>query len=77
MVRSLLIHEYRRVLLRDPKLPLDFLPADWPGLRARKLCEGLYAALLKPSERYLREQVLTLDGPLAPTPRAISRRLVT
>lgn len=75
MGRCLLIHEYRRVLLRDPKLPLAFLPADWPGVQARRLCEDLYGAMLKASERYLQAQVLTLDGTLAPTPRAISQRL--
>ncbi len=76
MARSLLIHEYRRVLLRDPNLPLAFLPPDWPGVQARGLCEQLYGAVLRASERYLQAQVDTLDGPLAPTPRAISQRLV-
>jgi phenylacetic acid degradation operon negative regulatory protein len=76
MVRSLLIHEYRRVLLRDPNLPLAFLPPDWPGVQARDLCEQLYGAVLRASERYLQAQVDTLDGPRAPTPRAISQRLV-
>jgi phenylacetic acid degradation operon negative regulatory protein len=41
-VRTLLIHEYRRVLLRDPNLPEALLPAGWPGLQARALCESLY-----------------------------------
>ena len=76
LARSLLIHEYRRVLLRDPNLPLAFLPADWPGVRARSLCENLYGALLKASERHLHAQVQTLDGPLAPTPHAITHRLI-
>lgn len=76
MARSLLIHEYRRILLRDPNLPLAFLPADWPGAQARSLCEQLYGTVLKASERYLHAQVHTLDGPLAPTPRATSQRLI-
>jgi phenylacetic acid degradation operon negative regulatory protein len=75
VARSLLIHEYRRVLLRDPNLPKVFLPADWPGVQARRLCETLYSGLLKASEGYLRAQVKTQDGPLAPTPRAITHRL--
>src|SRR6187551_1392203 len=29
--RILLIHHYRRVVLRDPLLPESLLPADWPG----------------------------------------------
>ena len=75
VARSLLIHEYRRVLLRDPNLPQVFLPADWPGVQARSLCEALYGKLLKASETYLHAQVQAQDGALAPTPRAITHRL--
>lgn len=74
-VRTLLIHEYRRVLLRDPNLPEALLPADWPGVCARLLCESLYRALLAPSEQFLQAHVETLDGGLIKTPRAIARRL--
>jgi len=72
--RTLLIHEYRRVLLRDPNLPVAFLPDDWPGVQARRLCEALYANMLSASEQFLREQVQTPDGMLARTPGAITRR---
>ena len=34
VVRTLLIHAYRRVLLRDPLLPAELLPLDWPGAAA-------------------------------------------
>lgn len=74
-VRTLLIHEYRRVLLRDPHLPGALLPADWPGVQARQLCETLYRGLLARSEEFLLAQVATSDGPLATTPAAIARRL--
>src|SRR5213079_485647 len=36
--RILLIHQYRRVVLRDPLLPVALLPRDWPGGAARELC---------------------------------------
>jgi phenylacetic acid degradation operon negative regulatory protein len=74
-LRTLLIHEYRRVLLRDPNLPAALLPADWPGLRARELCEVLYRGLLAGSEQFLCAQLETTDGPLIKTPKEISRRL--
>ena len=74
MVRTLLIHEYRRVLLRDPNLPQALLPADWPGLQARSLCESLYRELLERSEQFLSEYVAALDGQLAVTPDSIARR---
>ncbi|PZO13909.1 MAG: phenylacetic acid degradation operon negative regulatory protein PaaX [Burkholderiales bacterium] len=74
-VRTLLIHEYRRVLLRDPNLPEALLPPDWPGVRARRLCEATYRELLAPSEQFLQTHVETMDGALTKTPRAITQRL--
>jgi phenylacetic acid degradation operon negative regulatory protein len=44
VVRTLLVHEYRRVRLRDPQLPPDLLPADWPGSAAYALCRDVYRA---------------------------------
>ncbi|MEM7018233.1 MAG: phenylacetic acid degradation operon negative regulatory protein PaaX, partial [Pseudomonadota bacterium] len=37
LVRTLLIHEYRRALLHDPDIPELLLPADWPGTKALRL----------------------------------------
>jgi phenylacetic acid degradation operon negative regulatory protein len=51
--RILLIHHYRRVVLRDPLLPGTLLPVDWPGRAARKLCGEIYRGLLPASERWL------------------------
>lgn len=62
--RTLLIHEYRRVLLRDPHLPDELLPPDWPGVAARLLCRNLYRRVQAPAERYLLETLETADGPL-------------
>jgi phenylacetic acid degradation operon negative regulatory protein len=74
-VRTLLIHEYRRVLLRDPNLPAEFLPAAWPGLQGRTLCHTLYRDLLANSERHLITHLQTSQGRLKKTPRAIEKRL--
>jgi len=57
-----LIHDYRRLLLRDPELPEQLLPAEWPGERARLLCKDLYRRLLAPAERHLDRFLLTADG---------------
>lgn len=75
-VRTLLIHEYRRVLLRDPHLPQAMLPTNWPGVQGRQLCETLYRELLTRSEQFLCAHTETNDGPLVKTPKAISRRLM-
>jgi len=41
-LRVLLIHDYRRILLKDPDLPDDLLPAGWVGGKARRLCAQIY-----------------------------------
>ena len=60
--RTLLIHEYRKVLLRDPQLPQTLLPANWPGSQARRLCETLYKNLGPNSAAYLAERTDYLSG---------------
>ena len=62
LLRVLLVHDYRRLLLRDPSLPGVLLPADWPGQSARLLCSELYRRLLAPSERHLDACFQLADG---------------
>lgn len=70
LVRMLLIHDYRRLLLRDPGLPDVLLASDWPGQRARLLCRELYRRLLVPSERHIDAHFRLADGS---TPEASAR----
>ena len=77
IARLLLVHEYRRLVLRDPMLPKALLPPGWPGHAARMLCQALYPALLPPSERWLDEHALNEDGRLPPPDPAIYTRLRT
>lgn len=51
VARLLLVHSYRAVLLRDPHLPPEALPQDWPGHDARALFRRLYLALSEPADR--------------------------
>ncbi len=62
LLRILLIHDYRRLLLRDPELPEVLLPADWPGQQARLLCKELYKRLELPSNRHLDDLLCLADG---------------
>lgn len=64
LVRTLLIHDYRRILLRDPMLPQEVLPPDWPGAASRLLCRNLYRLTQGPAERHLMAEMETADGPL-------------
>lgn len=52
-VRILLIHAYRRVLLRDPLLPAALLPLDWPGSAAYALCRDFYRLTHRSAEKHL------------------------
>lgn len=56
--RTLLIHDWRRLVLRDPGLPASLLPANWPGERARMVVRRVYAPLVPGSETWLDEQGL-------------------
>ncbi|MFC7048843.1 phenylacetic acid degradation operon negative regulatory protein PaaX [Emcibacter nanhaiensis] len=70
LLRVLMIHDYRKILLRDPLLPTGLLPTQWEGTSAHQLCRNIYLLLLDGSERYFSENLETADGPL-PAPSAI------
>lgn len=74
IARLLLVHLYRGVLLRDPGLPPDALPPDWPGTQAQALFRGLYAALSPLAEAHVARVMEGEDGPLPETtPRTQAR----
>ncbi len=51
--RTLLMHDWRRIVLRDPDLPATLLPANWPGTKALDLVRRIYAELAHQSEAWL------------------------
>ncbi|MGH8298711.1 MAG: phenylacetic acid degradation operon negative regulatory protein PaaX [Steroidobacteraceae bacterium] len=67
LVRTLLIHEYRKIHLQDPPLPPALLPAQWVGAEAYELTANLYAAVFAAAEQFLAETGRTIGGAL---PRA-------
>lgn len=69
ITRTLLIHEYRKVLLRDPQLPDELLPGDWEGRSARQLCRNLYRLIYESAEQWLDDNLENSSGPL-PAPNA-------
>lgn len=74
LVRTLLIQEYRKALLRDPQLPAELLPSDWHGAAAYQLCRNLYRAVYRQADEYLTEVMETADGPLPPPSRRFMQR---
>jgi phenylacetic acid degradation operon negative regulatory protein len=69
IVRTLLIHAFRRVLLRDPQLPPALLPLDWPGAAAFALCRDFYRLTHKRAEMHL-DATLSPDGDRLPAANA-------
>jgi phenylacetic acid degradation operon negative regulatory protein len=74
LVRTLLIHDVRRLLLRDPQLPESLLPAAWPGSSARLMCRDLYRKLLPLSERHLNATVRLSNGAVPNASHALFTR---
>lgn len=74
LVRTLLIHDFRRLLLRDPQLPESLLPPAWPGSRSRQLCRDLYRRLLPLSERHLDASVKLASGIVPPVLEPLASR---
>jgi phenylacetic acid degradation operon negative regulatory protein len=65
-IRTLLIQEYRKILLRDPMLPAAMLPEDWHGGEAYQLCRNLYREIFEAADQYIAQTMETADGPLPP-----------
>jgi phenylacetic acid degradation operon negative regulatory protein len=74
VARVLLIHEFRRIVLRDPALPRPLLPADWPGATSRALAGRIYRRLVPGAEIYLDRNARNEDGPLPPPDANFFRR---
>lgn len=74
VLRTLLIHEFRRIQLRDPQLPESLLAQDWPGHTARTLCRDVYAKTLARSEQHLLANLGTPEGNLPAADASLYRR---
>jgi phenylacetic acid degradation operon negative regulatory protein len=74
LVRTLLIHEYRRLHLRDPLLPAQLLRPNWPGVQAAMLCRDIYGRVFGPSEAYLSRVASRIAGPLPTADASVLQR---
>ena len=63
VLRTLLIHDYRRILLKDPQLPDALLNSDWQGRIARTTCSGIYRRVVRGAEDYVAENLESMDTP--------------
>lgn len=60
--RAALIHDFRRILLRDPDFPNEMLPHGWVGNEAQDLVKRTYRALVKPSLAFIDEYIQNAQG---------------
>jgi phenylacetic acid degradation operon negative regulatory protein len=74
VIRTLLIHEYRKIHLRDPLLPHSLLPPDWIGAKAYELCGDLYRKVFVAAEQHISDTAETLHSKLAAPSRDTYRR---
>ncbi|MBI1218074.1 MAG: PaaX family transcriptional regulator [Rhodobacteraceae bacterium] len=77
VLRLLLVHAYRSVMLRDPRLPAAALPCDWKGHAARALFHRLYLRLTPAAERWVGLRFEGVDGLLPDQSPASAARLQT
>ncbi|MRT55334.1 phenylacetic acid degradation operon negative regulatory protein PaaX [Enterobacteriaceae bacterium RIT693] len=63
-IQLLLIHFYRRVVLKDPLLPDELLPPHWLGQSARQLCINIYQRVAAGALAYVSELGETSVGDL-------------
>jgi len=62
LLRILLIHEYRKILLRDPELPVEMLPENWEGHSARALTAEIYRKLESQTTHWVNHDLLEPRG---------------
>lgn len=74
VLRTLLIHEYRRLLLRSVEMPAALLPADWCGHRAAQLVADVYRQIHAAATAYSRAVLANDDGPLKSPEAAFYQR---
>lgn len=66
LAQTLLIHSYRRIVLREPELPAGLWPPDWAGDAAYDVAALCYHALAGPAESHLLAVCAEGGAPLLP-----------
>jgi phenylacetic acid degradation operon negative regulatory protein len=72
--RLLLVHAYRFVLLRDPRLPVEHLPPGWNATESRELFRRTYDALTPGAHRHIAACCEGVDGLLPAETKATGQR---
>ena len=62
ILRTLLIHDFRRILLSEPELPFELIPEDSSSHRAWRITQEIYKLIAAPAERFLMDNCETAKG---------------
>jgi phenylacetic acid degradation operon negative regulatory protein len=74
VIRTLLIHAYRRVQLHDPQLPVELLPEPWPGAAAYELARELYRLVYASAEQHILATLRAEDDAVPDASAALYQR---
>ncbi|HYH51866.1 MAG TPA: PaaX family transcriptional regulator C-terminal domain-containing protein [Acidimicrobiia bacterium] len=66
LTQTLLVHAYRRIVLREPELPAGLWPPGWAGDAAYDVVARCYHALAEPAEAHLLAVCEAGGAPLLP-----------
>ena len=77
LLRAILIHDYRRILLRDPDFPQAMLTQGWVGYEAHDLVKRMYKTLVEPSTTYIEENMNNAQGKLPEANNKFFQRFVS
>jgi len=77
LLRAILIHDYRRILLRDPDFPQAMLTQGWVGYEAHDLVKRMYKTLVEPSTAYIEENMNNAQGKLPEASNKFYQRFVS
>ena len=62
ILRCALVHDFRRILLRDPDFPNEMLPTGWAGNEAHDLVKRFYSLLINPSLDFIENHFKNAQG---------------
>ena len=77
LTRTLLVHAYRRIVLREPELPGELWPPAWPGETAYEVAARCYRVLAASADAHLARISDTGGAALPATDRAYAARYTT
>jgi phenylacetic acid degradation operon negative regulatory protein len=63
-IRLLVIHFYRKIIIKDPDLPLELLPSNWPRKKTEKLTIDIYNQVHSKALNYLMNNGEAINGKL-------------